>query len=145
MKTSVLSFLVVISLVLMGSCSSSKKAQRSEADITSLQWRMVSVKSSDGSELLIPPAEHVPNLVITKEGQASGFAGCNRFHGPVKVDGMNIKFENMALTRMYCMETMHIEEAYMNVLNAVDNYAVDKGNLYLQKGNEILATFTSQL
>ena len=122
----------------MSACSSSKNAKKTESLLTSTEWKMMSVKANNDAELLIPPVEKVPTLKIDADGKASGFAGCNRFNGPVTLNGNGINFGNLAATMMFCAETMNVETAFMQALREVDTYTIENGTLYLKKGADIL-------
>jgi Heat shock protein len=126
-------------------CSSSKKSMTEQTvlDITSLEWRLVSVKAASG-ELLTPAKDKsLPTLRVTPEGKVFGFGGCNSYTGSAAIKGKSVKFEHPASTMKYCMETMDIENALHNALISSDNYVIENGDLVLKKGDEVLANFST--
>lgn len=90
------------------------------------------------------PADAVPTLTLTEDGQASGFGGCNSFGGGYELDGDSISFGPLASTQMACPEPqMATETAYYQALDAVDTWAVEDGQLVLSGGNEELLRFSA--
>ncbi len=88
----------------------------------------------------------IDNSMVTIEfadGQVSGSAGCNRFTGPVEIDGMAISFGMMAMTQRACAEAlMNQESRFAQLLGEVDRYEIDEtGALLLMTadGTSILA------
>lgn len=63
--------------------------------------------------------------------EANGaYGGCNRIFFTTKTDRKNaIRFTNMGSTKMYCEQTMHIEDALTKALSEVARYEL--------KGHEI--------
>jgi heat shock protein HslJ len=49
-------------------------------------------------------------LQFLEPGQVAGHTGCNRFFGPVEVNGESIAFGNLATTRMACPEALMTQE-----------------------------------
>lgn len=49
-------------------------------------------------------------LEFTEPGRIGGLAGCNRYFGPVTVEGDRISFGNLASTRMMCSDTLMDQE-----------------------------------
>ncbi|NIP46273.1 MAG: META domain-containing protein [Gammaproteobacteria bacterium] len=50
------------------------------------------------------------SLRFTEPGRVAGHTGCNRFFGPVQLNGDAIAFANLATTRMACRETLMVQE-----------------------------------
>jgi len=58
-------------------------------------------------------------LEFAKPGQIGGLAGCNRYFGPVTLEGDTISFGNLASTRMMCADTlMNQEQRFFQALSA---------------------------
>jgi heat shock protein HslJ len=49
-------------------------------------------------------------MEFVKPGQGGGLAGCNRYFGPVVLDGGTITFGNLAATRKMCAEPLMVQE-----------------------------------
>jgi heat shock protein HslJ len=68
----------------------------------------------------------------SKEGRASGFAGCNRFSGAYTLAGDRLSFGPILSTRMACERGMDLELAYLEALAKVASFAVSDGELALR-------------
>ena len=49
-------------------------------------------------------------LQFPEPGRVAGHTGCNRFFGPVELNGVAIAFGNLATTRMACPEALMAQE-----------------------------------
>lgn len=49
-------------------------------------------------------------MEFVNPGQVGGVAGCNRYFGPLVLDGGTIAFGNLAATRMMCAEPVMVQE-----------------------------------
>ena len=49
-------------------------------------------------------------MEFVKPGQVGGVAGCNRYFGPLVLDGGTIAFGNLAATRMMCAKPVMVQE-----------------------------------
>jgi len=82
--------------------------------------------------------------LVEGEGQASGFAGCNRFSGTVTTSAGQIQFGPLMLTKMACSEGMDLEAHYPSTLNGSSGFRVTPAGLELLSGSEVVARFTKQ-
>jgi heat shock protein HslJ len=48
-------------------------------------------------------------MEFVKPGQVGELAGCNRYFGPVVLDGGTIAFGNLATTRKLCVDTLMVQ------------------------------------
>jgi len=117
------------------------KSNKSEVNITSLEWRLVSIASGNGL-LTTENAKANSTLKVESDGKIHGQGGCNRFSGEAKIDGAKIKFEKVVSTKMACLDAT-IETAFFKALNDADSFVVESGDLKLKKGNDVIATFSS--
>ena len=94
-------------------------------------WALTDYLSPDGAAFTVPSA--VTPLAAFKDGVMTGYAGCNTFSGPYKIDGENITVGPIASTKMACAEPMAtVENAYLAALDVVDKVAIlDNGKLQL--------------
>ncbi|MDR1897931.1 MAG: META domain-containing protein [Prevotellaceae bacterium] len=139
MKCLIYSFL---GFLIFQACSTANPAaNKSETDITSLEWRLVSINSENGL-LTTDKAKNPSTLKLSGDGTVHGQGGCNNFNGVAKISKNNIKFGNIAITNKACLD-MTIESAYMKILSEVDSYSIESGDLKLKKGNTVLATFST--
>lgn len=71
----------------------------------------------------------------------SGFAGCNSMGGSYSTPGDNaIIFEPIS-TRMFCEETMELENAFIKMLTSADRYQIEGRQLLLYKQDLLLGKF----
>jgi heat shock protein HslJ len=83
------------------------------------------------------PADAVPTLTLSQDGQASGFAGCNTFSGGYEVSGDTITLGPLASTQMACPDSqMAAETSYFKALEAVDTWSIQDSQLVLSDGDE---------
>jgi heat shock protein HslJ len=109
-------------------------------NITSLEWRLVSVASENGL-LTTENAKNHSTLKVEPNGKIHGQGGCNRFTGEAKIEGSKITFDKVVSTQMACLN-MSIETAFLKALNDTGSYVIEAGDLKLKKGDEVLATFS---
>ena len=79
-----------------------------------------------------------PKAGITFEkGKVFGCAGDNRFFGNLKIEGRNLTFSHMGMTRMMGPNARY-EGFFMAALNQVTQYAVDGDMKLLDKNGKVL-------
>jgi copper homeostasis protein (lipoprotein) len=97
-----------------------------------------------GEDFALKGGSRKPHIVFDSEKhRVHGFAGCNSFFGEyhIKDDG-SVRFGNIAYTKMYCAETMKIENAFLQALNNCGNLSVDDGILQIKDAeNKVIAGF----
>ena len=76
---------------------------------------------------------HRPTLTFdAAHSRAYGSAGCNRFTGGYTQRGWRLRFTEVALTRMACIdEAQHVEDAFTIVLNNTRSWKILDGRLIL--------------
>jgi heat shock protein HslJ len=57
------------------------------------------------------------------------------------VDGANLRFGAIAMTRMACPDRMEVETVYAAVFDATRSWRVNEGMLELLAGDRVLARF----
>lgn len=71
-------------------------------------------------------------LTITAEGRAEGSGGCNRFSGPVSIDGDAMTFGHIASTRKACVPALlDQEQKFLIALAGTRSYTLDASALTL--------------
>lgn len=83
-------------------------------------------------------------IELTADNKVTGFSGCNRFNGTYSIEnGSQIKFNQLATTRMACRETeMKLENELLEVLRTTNNFSISDGKLMLNIGRRApLAVF----
>ncbi|MGB6193952.1 MAG: META domain-containing protein, partial [Terracidiphilus sp.] len=81
-------------------------------------------------------------LLDSASHRVSGSGGCNRLVGSYEITGNQLKFGQMAGTRMACAEGMGTEQALLQALGDVSAWKIASGKLELfDSGSKLLATF----
>lgn len=129
--------LVAVVLLGLGACGSEGSSSATDPDAgdqpTSVaiegEWALRSGTGSDGP--ITPGAGSPVTLTIDAEN-VSGSSGCNRYTGPVTVEGTTVGFGPLASTQMACEPAaMALEAAYLTALGAVTDVARDGTALVL--------------
>ncbi len=121
-----------------------KESARKEhimAQLTDKKWVLSGLP---GIDFALNKESRKPYIIFDSEkNRINGFAGCNSFFGgyQIKDDG-TVRFENIASTKMYCSETMKIENAFLQALHNCGNLSVENGILKIENAeNKVIAVF----
>lgn len=107
-------------------------------DITNKTWKITIVnfetiqgKSSDYY------------LILDKStGRFQSKVGCNQITGEFKISNQLISFSKIVSTKMYCMETMKTEEAFLSLLSNPSKFAIiDSSRFVLFSDDMVIAQF----
>ena len=95
--------------------------------LAATDWMLVEL---DGQPL---PAGLVPPTTLVQYGKAAGFAGCNRYTGPITESAPgNVKIGELAVTRKACDAAANeIEAAFLDRMRATTSYAFQASRLLL--------------
>lgn len=128
-------------LVLATSCNSTKKESitnsedtnteveitKNETSFKDTKWKLVTFMGKDVSD---------KNAFITfssRDNKVYGNASCNSFNGSYKLgDGFRVSLSKIATTLMACPD-MSTETAFLEILEKVDNYALNGTTMTLNK------------
>ncbi|WP_181702853.1 META domain-containing protein [Chthonobacter albigriseus] len=83
---------------------------------------------------LVAAGDRAPTLNFA-EGKVSGFSGCNRFSGPMRVQADRLDFGPMAATKMACLDAAanEAERVFLQALTRqVKTWAIENGRLLLR-------------
>lgn len=122
-------------LFVVNACSRNESVPH---DIMGVTWTLVEVNEAPvAAAAMNRPA----TLMLGSEGNASGYAGCNQFGGPYTMEGGNLRFGAIAMTRMACPDRMEVETAYAAVFDATRSWRLNDGMLELVADGRVLARF----
>jgi heat shock protein HslJ len=95
--------------------------------LAATDWMLVEM---DGQPL---PAGVVPPTTLVQYGKAAGFAGCNRYTGPITESAPgNVKLGEIVVTRKACdAAASEIEDAFLDRMRATTSYSFQAGQLLL--------------
>jgi len=133
MKTSYLILLLAL-FAFVGCNSSDYENQNIESDETKTelismiyeqQWVLSEIKNEPVT--FDREDQRMPYLVLRiEETRIMGYGGCNEFTGSfVLGDNDGIRFDQVAATKMYCQETMHIEDKFFAELKNTTSFKMD--------------------
>lgn len=133
----------ILALLALAACgdratATSAPAVMSEAVPVPSAWTATAIA---GKPLI---AGSTVTLAFTADGRVSGTASCNRYAGPVTLDGGKIAFGALASTRMACVGggLNEQESAYFAALAAATGAAITGGTLVLSGPNGPVVTFS---
>lgn len=127
---------LVLGIVLSANtCSDKNGAADAARELAGTKWVL---QQLNGKNVEMPGEQEKPYLTMDSLAQhVNGFAGCNRMFGPVRVWGDSIAFSELAATRMYCVETQHIEDEFMDALNKTRTFGLKADELILRNGTDL--------
>jgi heat shock protein HslJ len=107
------------------------RQDRSDPSLSGTEWQLTRVVGP--SKTWSPPPEVDAVLRFDGEGQFSAKA-CNYYGGPVRIDGNVLHVGQMAGTLMGCVGPRRaVEEAFLAVVHGEVRWAIDGGELRLDK------------
>jgi len=144
MKKLVLTF--IVSLVVLMGCQYNKDLKSMEQvtmsaiALTSTNWTLGELNGV--KENTTQNEMPVKSMTLhVNDNSVTGFAGCNRFFGGLG----KLKFNNIASTKMACMNVEINEQTYFNVLNDTVFYQLDDNSLILlNEALTVLAVFENK-
>ncbi len=101
-------------------------------EITTVTWKIAHINSEsikgDSSEYYLK--------LDTASGRFESKAGCNQIMGEFSISNGFISFSKVASTKMYCIDTMQIEELYLSILATPSSYRIMNSSklLFLKEG-----------
>ncbi len=105
--------------------------------LTGNSWALSSL-SGEGLELN-RFSGGIPTLNFLDGGRLAGFTGCNNFSGSFALEGNNIQLDPGAMTKKACQGDG--EQDFLDAIAQANELEVDKENLKLMDGDEVLMTF----
>jgi heat shock protein HslJ len=99
--------------------------------VTEKYWKLIELNGQP-----LPALIREPYFILkAPNSRVNGFGGCNTFTGSYKINEAvsRISFDQVASTLMACPSGMDVEEAFHEVLRAVDNYSLDGKRLTLNR------------
>ena len=109
------------------------------AKLEDTEWKLVEV----GGKPVKAAGDHPPQLRLTADNRAQGFAGCNNFSGKYELNGSSLKLGPLAATRKFCAENMDQETAFLHALDSVTTFKLSGKTLELYNGEKVVARLTT--
>ncbi len=103
---------VLVTISLVSATTFTARSSAAETELLATAWLAEDI----GGHGVVDRARSTMEFV--KPEQVSGLAGCNRYFGPVSLNGSTISFGNLAATRMMCPDTlMDQEQRFLEALS----------------------------
>jgi heat shock protein HslJ len=137
MRTHIAVFLAVLPIV---ACSGPQvSVGRPPAPLVGTDWKVFELHDlpTIGGPYQTPATFRIDSNTVT------GFTGCNRLTGPVTYSNDRIKFGNLAVTRMACLDTNigRVEAGFLTALNAAERQNIIGDTLILSNRAGSLGRF----
>jgi heat shock protein HslJ len=107
------------------------------ASMIGTRWNLSTLA---GEAISLPSGVEVPYLSVAEDNSLTGFGGCNRLMGSVKLEGSSLSFPGVGSTKMYCKDAQATETAFLNAMRATTTFRVDGDKLTLLGQDKELAT-----
>ena len=102
-------------------------------EIMGRRWELTSILLDDR------PVEGVEDagafLVLGSDLRVQGRGGCNHFFGAYSLEGDILSLGNIASTKMYCHETMHVEDCLLQGLGSDRTVSVQEHTVEMRSGD----------
>ena len=150
MKTRVLVLVAVAvfaTLTILTACASKPDVENSTqgtAMLADTYWKLGRV----GEQVIATPqgAREIHLVMQSANQRVAGFSGCNQMMGAYALNGSQLKFDQMAGTKMACAETsMQLENEFLAIFPLVATWEISGQSLrLLDEGGKTLATFEAR-
>lgn len=132
--------LLILGIAALAILASPGNAQRSRAHLLDTEWKLTHL---DGKTVTLTGKQRAPNLLFKSgENRLTGLTGCNRLSGTYRLNGAEMTFGGMVVTRMACVEGMELESAFLKTLEAVRAWKITQTRLELSDaGGNVIAAF----
>ncbi|QES90238.1 META domain-containing protein [Rhizosphaericola mali] len=80
----------------------------------------------------------------TTKSIVTGNTGCNTFNGIYAIKGDSLHFKPLATTLMACMDGGKGEQVFLNIIEKVSNYKLEKDTLWFKMGSVNMMRFIRQ-
>lgn len=127
--------------IAIAACGGSGSVGRTPAagKITDLDWELAAI---DGQPSPLGAGQRPVTLRLdAASSRGGGFAGCNRYSAPFRVDHDNLSFGPAISTKMACTEGMELERRFLIALPVITTFARTDSTLTLSGPSGPLAQF----
>lgn len=132
---------ILLSVIALNSCGNTKAASNMQENLDAKKTETLSGKYIISNLINTEELPEDIHLIFDETtNKVSGYAGCNTFSGNYTIEGNKIKLDSFIATRMYCEDTMEIEQNLMNALQEADSFSLENMELSIKNENGILLT-----
>lgn len=123
------------------SSTASGKPSATTASMIDTHWNLATLA---GKAIRLPEGVENPYVNLLEGDRISGFGGCNKLMGTVKMDGSSMSFPGLGSSKMFCEKTQDLENSFMTALRATNSFKLDGDKLTLLDKSKELATLVKQ-
>lgn len=127
---------LLAALLVLAAAACSQNNAAPGGDITDVTWTLAEV---NGAPVDAAALNRPATLLLGDDGRASGSSGCNQFGGSYTLEGSDLHFGGIAMTRMACPGRMDVETEYAAALEATRAWRIADGMLELMADGVVLA------
>lgn len=124
--------IVLVLILLTIACSASHKFA-----LPAGEWKLKTLPGEDLSVLNKP----ITLNFNTANAKANGFAGCNEYFSGFTTRQSSIAFSGIGATKMFCQETIKLEDKFFSALGKINVFNVDGNKLQLLQDDLVLLEF----
>lgn len=132
--------LFVALVAIMTGCAQKTIPQKdgsANSTLSNTRWKLTALTSLPGG---LPKLNKDVYLQLDT-GRIKGYGGCNNYFGGYTQQGDALSFTGIASTKMFCQETMAVEDKLFQALNTTTHYRITGIKLELLKEQDLLAVF----
>jgi heat shock protein HslJ len=134
---------VYLAVLAASACAPAPGASQARETIADRDWQLVRIERG-GAETTLAGARPPTLRLDSKEGRASGFAGCNRFSGSYQLAGDRLTFGPLLSTKMACERGMDVESAYLDALAKTGSWSQGEGEIVLRGAGGVSMSFRAE-
>lgn len=113
--------LILLLLFLLLNRGTEPQVAKNQAALTNTYWKLIEL----GDQAIVTTGDQREmKITLREENKVTGFAGCNSFFGSYTFDESSIKFSEIAASRMFCSETMELEDLFLKSLAETTVYNI---------------------
>jgi len=132
--------LFVALVAIMTGCAQKSVPQKdgsANSSLTNTRWKLTALTSLPGGL----PKLNKDVFLQLDTGRIKGYGGCNNYFGGYMQQGDGLRFTGIGSTKMFCQETMDVENKLFQALNNTTHYRITGTKLELLGDQELLAVF----
>jgi heat shock protein HslJ len=135
---------VFLAVLAASACAPAPGASQARETIADRDWQLVRIERGAGGGPTFAGARPPTLRLDSKEGRASGFAGCNRFSGSYQLAGDRLTFGPLLSTKMACERGMDVEAAYLDALAKTGSWSQGEGEIVLRGAGGVSMSFRAE-
>lgn len=127
-------------MILVAACAPKSRpaaSEQADSSLTNTRWKLVALTSLPNGLPALPKDV----FIQMDTGRIKGFGGCNSYFGGYTLKEKSLQFSGVGSTKMFCQETMEVEDKLFKAINSTNQYRITGTKLELLQHKDVLATF----